>query len=258
MSSKIRNILIVVLLVVIVVVVHLIRRNATMRGLECNVTTTGATLLTSAEVDSLIHVHYPLFDQTKVKDIDKDGIKSALEKNPYIDQATVEVTSGGKVLVDVIQHTPVVRMFYQGNEFYLSREGTCMPLAPQHYCNIMVGNSDFKEAPVKKLSSLQLTDTSNHQRPQGLQKIWTLSSFLFDNPKYGDVFDQVYLDEKGDLYLVPKVSSLYIQVGDTTHLQTKFENLWAFFDQGINQVGWDAYSAISLKYKGQVVCTWAE
>lgn len=86
-------------------------------------------------------------------------------------------------------------------------------------------------------------------------KIWKLASFLHDNPKYGDVFDQVYVGEKGDLYLVPKLGTTTINIGDTTLLEQKFRNLWSFFDQGISQVGWDTYSSINLKYRGQVVCT---
>lgn len=258
MSPKIRNIFLLVLLAAIVATVHLVRRNAMMRGLECHVTSAGATLLSSDDVDSIIHMEYPRIEATRIKEIDKKGIKDYLEQHPYIKTAEVDVTFGGKVTVDVEQREPVVRMFYQNNEFYISRQGTCMPLCPKHYCNIMVGSTDWEEPLLKKPSAINLADTSSQQRPVSLQKIWRLASFLFDHPKYGDIFDQIYLGEKGDLYLVPKLSSLYILVGDTTQLETKFENLWAFFNQGINQVGWDAYSAISLKYKGQVVCTWAE
>ncbi len=257
MSPKIRNILILVLLIAIVVVVHIVRRNAVIRGLECHVEKAGAELLTPPEVDSLIHIGFPRINATQIKDIDEDAMEKHLEKHPYIRHAEVNVTNGGKVIVEVVPQAPVVRMFYQGNEFYISREGTCMPLCPNHYCNVLVGSSDWEEPLLKRPSTLNLADTSR-QQPISLKKIWRLASFLFDHPKYGDVFDQVYLDDKGDLYLVPKLSNLYILVGDTTELETKFENLWAFFDQGINQVGWDAYSSISLKYKGQVVCTWAE
>lgn len=258
MTPKIRNILILVLLTAIVATVHLLRRNAVMRGLECHVENAGPVLLTPQEVDSLILIDFPRIKATRIKDIDKKEIESRLEQHPYILHADIDVTYGGKIIVNVTSQTPVVRMFYQGNEFYISREGTCMPLCPKHYCNILVGSSDWEEPLLKRPTDITLSDTSGQKQPLSLKKIWRLSSFLFDHPKYGDVFDQIYLGDKGDLYLVPKLSSLYILVGDTNDLETKFENLWAFFDQGINQVGWDAYSSISLKYKGQVVCTWAD
>jgi cell division protein FtsQ len=104
---------------------------------------------------------------------------------------------------------------------------------------------------------LQLSQEGG-EHPAALLRIWQLASFFYENPRYGDVFDQIYVGSDGKLYAVPKLSSLYIVVGDAEELQTKFENLWAFFDQGINQVGWDTYSAISLEYEGQVVCTRAE
>ena len=235
MNPKIRNILIIALIVAVVVTFHIVRRNATMRGIESVVISDNRTLLlTPDEVDSLILAQYPKLLKSDIKDVDCKLIQKTLNSHPYILSSTARMTMGGKLAVKVTQHKPVVRAFYHDKEFYVSRDGTVMPLSATHYCHILVGNGDGKGS---------------------LTKIWKLASFLSDNPKYGEVFDQVYVSPKGDLYLVPKLGSLSIEVGDTNQLAGKFENLWAFFDQGVNQVGWDMYKSISLKYRDQVVCT---
>lgn len=82
-----------------------------------------------------------------------------------------------------------------------------------------------------------------------------MASFLHDNKQYDDVFDQICIDNAGDICLVPKLGDMTVVVGDTNDLDKKFENLWAFFEQGISQTGWDTYSVINLKYRDQVVCT---
>lgn len=256
MRTTLRNIIIAVLVIAIVVTFHIVRRNSTMRGLECNVSVNSRNvLLTSKEVDSLIMADFPHLRSADIKDIDRNAVVQSLLEHPYIADAEARVTTGGKLIVDIRQHLPVVRMFYQGNEFYISRQGTCMPLSAKHYCHLMVGSTSWEEPLLAHPTKLDLADTSNHRQPASLMKIWKLASFLYDNPKYGAIFDQVYVGEKGDLYLVPKLGDLTINVGDTSILDTKFRNLWSFFDQGISQVGWDTYSAISLKYKGQVVGT---
>jgi len=256
MRPSLRNIIIIVLLVAIVVTFHIVRRNSTMRGVEVNVKTPSkSVLLDENDIDSLLLAEFPSLKQTDIKDVDRKAIAKKLKENPYVLDAAVRMTTGGKLVVDIEQRVPVVRMFYQNNEFYISRQGTCMPLAPRHYCHLLVGSTAQEEPLLKRPSRLDLADTSNHRQPTSLMKIWKLASFLSDNPKYGAIFDQVYVGDKGDLFLVPKLGELTVNVGDTSILDTKFRNLWSFFDQGISQVGWDTYSAISLKYKGQVVGT---
>ncbi len=259
MNPKLRNIILIVLLIAVLTTFHFVRRNSTMRGISTTVERSSeAILLTEPDVDSLILMSFPDLLSKDIKDVEPKAVKKALEGHPYIFTSDVKMTWSGKLEVNVRQRVPVARVFYQGNEYYLSREGTCMPLSEKHYCNVLIASSMQEEPLLKTPTAIALGDTSNHHQPAGLQKQWVLSSLLYDHPEYGEVFDQVCIDENGDLCAVPKLSSLYVVVGDTTALQEKFENLWAFFNQGINQVGWSAYTAISLKYKGQVVCTQAK
>ena len=256
MKPTLRNTIIVVLVAAIVATFHIVRRNSTMRGMECSVATDSRNvLLTPHDVDSLILSSFPQMLKTDIKDIDRKAVVNSLLKHPYVAEAKAHVTTGGKLIVDIRQHQPVVRMFYQGNEYYISRQGTCMPLSAKHYCHLLVGSTSQEEPLLAHPTRMNLADTSNHHQPSSPLKIWKLASFLYDNTKYGAIFDQVYVGDKGDLFLVPKLGELTINVGDTSQLDKKFNNLWSFFDQGISQVGWDTYSSISLKFKGQVVGT---
>lgn len=237
---KLRNIIIVVLLAVVVLTFHIVRRNSVMRGIESEVRPAEVVrLLTPSEVDSLILQAAPTLRSTRIKDIDKKAIAASLLKCPYIDKVDVGLTTGGKLTATVWQHVPVMRVFLNDDEFYLSRKGTVMPLAPAHYCHLLVGSVDPQQTDeVRSLASL-----------------WAVASFLHDNPKYGDIFDQAHVSAGGDIVLVPKLGDFSVIVGDTACLKEKFENLWAFLDQGISQTGWDIYSTVNLKYRGQVVAT---
>lgn len=261
MSSKhrIRSILIVLLLIAVVVTFHIVRRNSTMRGMEVTIVreenrnTPRTELITSEEIVSIITKAYPKLLATDIKDVNKKGIASLLKENPYILNAKVKMTAGGKMLVTVEQREPVARLFYQGGEFYLSRQGTYMPINPKHYCHILVASTEHNEPHIINIEKLNLADTAIHKQPYSPMMLWKLASFLHDNPDYGDLFDQAHLKDNGDLCLIPKLGSIEIIVGDTSFLDTKLEKLWTFFKQGINQTGWEAYSSVNLKYKGQVV-----
>ncbi len=256
MKPFVRNIIITVLLTAIVVTFHIVRRNSTMRGIEISISDgCKNNLLDDGEIENLILGHYPGLEQTDIKEVDTKGIVELLSGNPYVLTAKAHMSMGGKLQVSVTLRDPVVRMFYQDNEFYISRQGTYMPLTASHYSHVIVGSCGFEEPHCRNIHLLNLSDTSLHKQPFTLRKIWTLASFLYDNPQYGDIFDQISVEDKGDLFLVPKLGNLTVIVGDTSQLDKKFENMWAFLDQGINQVGWDTYSTINLKFNNQVVCS---
>lgn len=256
MKKTVIYIIIAVLVVGGIIALMVMRSSSTTKGLEIVVKPTASpALLDIDEVRDLIEEDFPGIEGYRVKDVKSKEVAAAVMRSPYVRKANVTTTVGGKVSVIVELQEPVVRMFYQGNEFYLSHEGTCMPLNPSHYCHVLVGSSNWAEPHVNRVSRIDLKDTSNIENSEGLTKIWTLACFLADHPRYNGVFDQVALSEEGDLLLVPKLGSVIVNMGDEHDLEGKFENLWVMFDQGIDKVGWDAYKVISLKYKGQVVCT---
>lgn len=256
MKKTIIYIIIAIVAVGGIITLLTVRRASTTQGLDIMIKSNGnMALLDSDEVRDLIEEAFPGIESYRVKDIKCKEVAAAVQCSPYVRTVNVSTTVGGKVSVVVEPHQPVVRMFYQGNEFYLSHDGTCMPLNPNHYCHVLVGSSNWAEPHVDRVSRIDLKDTANIENSVGLTKIWTLACFLADHPRYDGVFDQVALSEEGDLLLVPKLGDLIVNIGDEQDLDHKFENLWVMFDQGINQVGWQAYKTISVKYKGQVVCT---
>ncbi len=260
MKRQVLYVLIAVLLVGGVVALQIVRKNSTIRGLQVRIDCGGPyTLLSPKDIESLVVEQWPDVYSRRVKDIDKQKLEAIVQQSPYVRGAEVSISNGGKVEVVVKQRQPVVRMFCGGNEFYISHQGTYMPLAEQHYCHLLVGNcesemhwGDYDLRQMNLAGSWPDTLAPN-TTVEAVRQLWTLASFLYERPHYGDVFDQVCLDSSGDLVLVPKLGNLTVVVGDTSRLDEKFKDLWAFFDQGIGQVGWDTYSVISLKYNGQVV-----
>lgn len=253
MRLNVKNLVIWLLIITVVVAFHAIRRNSTMRGVETEVKGNDYCLLTSRDVDSIILASYPNLLKTDIKRVEKKGIRKVLEMHPYVAEAEVSMSAGGKLEVEVLQRAPVVRMFYQGNEFYISEQGTLMPLCANHFCDVMVGNGMMEEPGIGRLDSIRLDDPDTSYS-YTLESVWRLARFLHTNQQYDGVFDQVTVTEKGDLVLSPKLGNTIVIVGDTTCLEEKFENLWAFYEKGIKKMGWDTYVSINLKYRNQVVC----
>ena len=61
-----------------------------------------------------------------------------------------------------------------------------------------------------------------------------------------------------ELELIPRTGSHVVefgQVGDSKEIEEKLDKLLAFYQKGLTNLGWENFSTISIKYKGQVVCT---
>ena len=46
-----------------------------------------------------------------------------------------------------------------------------------------------------------------------------------------------------------------IFLGKPGNYEEKFEKLKTFYEKGLNQVGWNKYSRISLEFNNQIICT---
>ena len=46
-----------------------------------------------------------------------------------------------------------------------------------------------------------------------------------------------------------------IVIGEVYNLESKFNKLMLFYEEGLSKTGWNEYKTINLKYKDQVVCT---
>ena len=56
------------------------------------------------------------------------------------------------------------------------------------------------------------------------------------------------------LSIVPRSGRFVVDLGTTERLDEKLRNLRRFYDKGLDNIGWDKYRSISLRYNGQVVC----
>ena len=58
-----------------------------------------------------------------------------------------------------------------------------------------------------------------------------------------------------EIELVPRVGNHIIYLGKLEHFEDKLKRLKTFYEKGLNQVGWNKYSRISLEFGNQIICT---
>lgn len=233
-----------VALMVLVVVANISRSRSTVRGIEVNIRYGRQPQLVNSQVvkDSILAV-VPALLQQQVGQVDRQAVAEAASHVPFLSDVSASTSVSGKVVVRATQRRPIARLYYGPKEYYFDSEGALMPSSPLGSCNVLVVGGDFTD-PLR-------ADSLNSQ----MLALLDIARFLDRESKYGDLIDQVYIERDGDIMMVPKLGNHVVELGTPEDLDAKFSNLLTFYRKGMPRAGWDTYSRLSLKFKGQVVCT---
>lgn len=169
--------------------------------------------------------------------INYDHLETLIQSDPIVAKAEVYSTIEGTLKIDVFQRKPVIRIMTNRNigDFYIDEEGAKMPLSPKFTSRVLIVNGYVKESM--------------------LDDLFLLAKYVNKNKFWKAQVQQIYIDLNGVIVLIPRVGNHKIIFGDMTDYEEKFEKLMIFYKKGLNNIGWDRYKLIDLKYKNQVVCT---
>jgi cell division protein FtsQ len=177
--------------------------------------------------------------------INLQDLENRLKANPFIEYAKVYADMDGTVFVDVSQRLPVLRIMNHFNQdFYVDQHGLKIPLSNNFTAMVLVANGDIDEMLTTKLDTLH-TDLA-----KGLLKT---AQFIRKDSLWNAQIAQIFVNNKREIELIPRVGNNRILLGEADSLTTKFNNLYIFYKNVIPRVGWDTYKTINLKYANQVV-----
>lgn len=181
-----------------------------------------------------------------LNDINIHKLENALKANPFIEFAKVYADMTGVIHVQVRQREPVLRVVNMANlHFYIDGNGNKIPLSDNYTAKVLVASGLIEEDFSGRVDTLK----SKMARDLFRTALYIKSDTLWDNQ-----IEQLFVDLKGDIEMVPRVGGHRIILGSADSLQIKFRNLLVFYKKAIPKVGWDTYKTINLKYANQIVC----
>ncbi len=180
---------------------------------------------------------YPL------QEINSRKLEQELEKNPYIRNAEVSKDVSGRLEVSVDERIALVRVMPAGKQgYYLDTEGKVLPLSSAFVPRILLASGYFPR--------------SGEKDDQGrLEELYRFAGFVSEHPLWRDQIVQIYLGNKGNYELIPRVGAHQVLLGSMDNWERKLENLELLYRQAFPKYGWNNYSVINLKYTNQVICT---
>jgi cell division protein FtsQ len=185
-------------------------------------------------------------------------IEEALVHHPSIKHANVYRNPNGEIGVKIDQRMPVLRVINSNHEsYYIEAEGTVMPLSTRYTAHVIVANGNINESYSNHVGENLKRKIQKNYASTGevLPDLYQLVKYINDDHFWRSQIEQIYINQKGEFELIPRVGNHVIVFGKTDDMDKKFENLEAFYEQGLNKEGWNKYRTINVKYNNQVICT---
>jgi len=196
-----------------------------------------------------------------VNSINTKELEEKLKKYSSVKNAEVYVTLEGDIRVQIDQRNPILRVInHRGQSYYIDHEGTIMPLSSKYSSHILVANGNIIEHyEVNRTRKIYCENTDDHtdnwEKNRIMCDLYELSKFIYEDDFWRAQIEQIYVNNEYEFELIPRVGAHIIYIGNIDDYQKKFRNLRALYLQGLNNVGWNEYEKISLKFENQVICT---
>lgn len=173
----------------------------------------------------------------QIKDINTNAIEDAILSNQLIKKADVFVTNNGSIKVSIEERKPMLRVISNtGENYYVDDEGNKMPLSKRFTAYLPIATGSIKESFAKG-------------------DLYKFALFLHDNKFWNAQIEQIVVMPNQEIKLIPRVGDHQIILGDLNGYEKRLDKLMSFYENGLNETGWNKYSVINLKFDKQVVCT---
>ena len=172
----------------------------------------------------------------KMEEINTRLLEEELSQHPLIGNVECFHTTGNRIGITVTQRIPILRvMATNGENYYIDDKGHVMPI-PNSAADVVIA-------------------TGLITKEFATNELYPFGMFLQNNPLWEAQIQQINVTPSKELELVPRVGDHILFLGKPGNYEEKFERLKTFYQKGLNKVGWNKYSRISLEFNNQIICT---
>jgi cell division protein FtsQ len=176
--------------------------------------------------------------------------------NPAVKYCAAYTTVDGRLCVKVEQRKPILRVVnnkYQN--YFIDETGQIIPQLSQYASYTLFANGNINEPFVISGSrNIFPTKKDSILRPNIIYDLYYMARFIQNDDFWNAQIEQIYVDSRNEMQLIPRVGSHVIIFGKADNIALKFQKLKSMY-RAFNEIGWDKYKTINLKYNNQVICT---
>lgn len=209
-------------------------------------------MVEETDVRSLINRDMGSLVGVPLNKINTREIESLLRAMPHIRNARVYETIDKKLIIELHERVPLVRLFDKnGNTALMDSQGNVMPLSDHVVLRIPVITGQFS---ISK-DPMMADSSASAKRDSSLSAIFKYSKAIASDPFWKAQIQQTEVTAIGDFVVYPQVGNNIINFGTADRIEEKLNRLRIFYRESPEKTGWNKYSIINLKFKDQIVCT---
>ena len=172
----------------------------------------------------------------KMGEINTRLLEEELGQHPLIGNVECFRTTDNRIGIIVTQRVPILRvMAANGENYYVDNKGHAMPI-PNSAADVVIA-------------------TGNITKDFATKELYEFGLFIQSDPLWKAQIQQINVTPIKELELIPRVGEHIIFLGKPGNYEEKFDRLKTFYRKGLNEVGWNKYSRISLEFNNQIICT---
>lgn len=168
--------------------------------------------------------------------IDIDGIESHLLESEFIENVECYYDNSNTMVIEARQLVPVMRVFDEGQSYYINRQGKRMSADGEYYVDVPIVEGHFDD----KLKPTRLIP---------------IIDYVAKNEVLSTLVSMYVVRDSCNICFVPSISGHIVNLGNGKDLESKFAKLKLFYQKVMPVKGWNTYKEISLKWDYQVVGT---
>jgi len=194
-------------------------------------------------LSSIKNDNHLIANKTRLAAINLKKIEQDVYKNPWVAEAQVYIDNQRNMHIYATQHTPVARIFFEnGQSYYLNDSLKLLPVSDKftYYTTTVTNVPWFNNDSMNKVARAQIVSL-----------IRTVANDSFWNAQ----IEQISMTPDMEFEIYPVLGTHKILFGDTIMAKRKFENVFAFYKNILNKIGWDKYQILDARYKDQVIAS---
>ncbi len=210
------------------------------------------------DIRKLVAKNFGQIENTPLKNIDVNYLERLMYTNPWVAQADVYLTINGVVNIEIEQRQPILRIINEkGESYYMDSKGRLMLWSPAFTPRMLVASGHIKDSfeEWNRTTMDELVNNDTLKTRTLLDDLYAMARFILADEFWSAHVEQIYINNYGEIELVPKVGDHKIIFGDSGEMEEKFWKLKTFYKEGLNYAGWENYDTLNLKFNNQVVCS---
>ena len=191
-------------------------------------------MITRRALEEKVRHAWPGLNGTKIDELNLYEMEREIEKSAVVKDCQMYTTPGGVLHVSVLQREPIMHVFGASGSYYMDSEKYRMTAQNDVRANTIIVNGSVDN---------------------NLDDLVRLCLYIKADNFWRAQIEQIYSTAKHEFILIPRVGDHIIEFGTIERMEEKFDDLLTLYKYGWQPKEWNLYSHISMKYKGQIICT---